>query len=457
MAKHIKPENRELILSGNLPKAILTLAVPIIANSFIQTMYNLTDTYWLGKLGEANQAAITIVTPVQSIIINFGTGIVTAGSILMSQYLGARKDDEAKKMANHILLCSMIFSIICAAICFLFTPNIVDWLGAESTVKDYATIYMRIIILDMPFLFLINVFTSVNQSQGNTLRPMLLNLLGVILNMIMDPLFMMVFGWGITGAGLATLFAKVPCGIIALMSLFNKKNSVYVTYKNFRFETEKLGSIVRIGLPTAIGGSTMQLGFLLMSKNVAEYGTVALASYGIGNKINGLISLPSNAMGSATGTIVSLNVGANQYERAEKAYRMARNASVLFLFVGGVILSSDFVNTAIVSIFSDNAQVIEYAAEFLMIMAICSWTNGVHNSTNGLFQGTGHTMITMLNDATRLWVFRFATLWVCESVFNLGFASVWYSVVVSNAISAFILWALYKLGIWKKNVVRTKK
>jgi len=200
----------------------------------------------------------------------------------------------------------------------------------------------------------------------------------------------------------------------------------------------------------------MQFGFLLMSKNVAKYGTVALASYGIGNKINGLISLPSNAMGSATGTIVGLNVGANQYDRAEKAYRMARNASVLFLFTGGLLLSNHTINQAVVSIFSNNEEVISFAGDFLMVMAICSWTNGVHNSTNGLFQGTGHTMITMVIEASRIWVFRFATLFVCEVVFDMALASIWYSVVVSNACAALILWILYKLGIWKRVVIKVK-
>ena len=451
MAKKI---NRDLILNGNLTKALLSLAIPIVANSFLQTLYNLTDTYWLGKLGEANQAAITLITPGQNIIINFGTGIVTAGSVLIAQYLGAGKDEEAKKMASHVLMCSMIFSLVMAALCFMATPTIVRFMGAESKVADYSTIYMRIIILDMPLLFLINVFTSVNQSQGNTVKPLMLNILGIVLNMILDPLFMMVFKWGITGAGLATLLAKVPCGIIALISLFNTKNNLHVSYKGFKFKKDMLASIVKIGLPTAVGSSTMQLGFLLMSRNVAKYGTVALASYGIGNKINGLISLPSNGMGSATATIVGLNIGANNYERAKSAYRLARNISVVFLFVGGLILSSAPVSKAVVGIFSDNSDVVKYASDFLSLMALWCFTNGVQNSTQGLFQGSGHTMITMAIDASRIWIFRFATLYVCESLLNMGLASIWYSVVVSNAISPLILFILYKCNIGKKRVIK---
>lgn len=452
-----KLKKREEMLNGNLGRVFAKLAIPIVANTFIQTMYNLTDTYWLGKLGEEHQAAITIVSPVQSIIVNFGAGIVVAGSILISQYLGARKEEDAKKMASHIFACSMIFSVICSLLCFMATPAIVNWLGAESVVNDYANTYLRIVMLDMPLLFMINIFQAVNQSQGNTVRPMLLNTLGVVINMILSPVLMFGFGWGIAGVALATLIAKVPCACIAIASLSNKNNPIYITLKKFRFDKNMVLSIIKLGIPTALGSSTMQFGFLLMGKSVVKYGTVATAAYGIGNKVNGLVTLPSNALGSATATIVGINFGARQYDRADKAYRLSRNVSVVFLFVGGLILSRDIISTSIVSIFSNSDDVVVRAAEFLSILSFYCWTNGVYNSTMGLFQGSGHTMITMTVDATRLWVFRFATLFVCENLLHMGLQSIWYSVVISNALSAFILYGLYLTKVWRKEVVKIRK
>jgi putative MATE family efflux protein len=449
-----KKLHREEILSGNLAKAFATLAVPIVANNFIQTMYNLTDTYFLGKLGEENQAAITLVSPVQSIIVNFGAGIVAAGSILISQYLGAKKDEDAKKMAAHIYVASLIFSIICAMICFFATPAIVNWLGGEDIVKKYATTFLQIVILDMPFLFMMNVYQAVNQSQGNTFRPMVLNLVGITLNVILAPIFMFVFDFGIAGAAFATLISKVPCAIIAILSLHNKKNPIYVQLRGFRFNKNMLLSIFKVGIPTAVGSSTMQFGFLLMGKSVVEYGTMGTAAYGIGNRVNGLITLPTNAMGSATATIVGLNIGAGQYDRADKAYKLSRNASVIFLFIGGLILSRDPIATNLVSIFTDSQEVTVLAAQFLAILALYCWTNGVYNSTLGLFQGSGHTMITMLVDATRLWVFRFVTLFICQQVLHMGIQSIWYSVVISNALSSLVLYILYRTQRWRVKVIK---
>lgn len=445
-----KQSNRDLLLNGSIVKAILTLAVPVVINSFLQTMYNLTDTYWLGKLGTEELAAINLVTPVQNIIINFGSGITVAGSVLISQYLGAKRDEDARSMANQIFSCALIFSIVCAALCAAATPGIVTWLGAEGQTWECGKTYLQLVILDMPFLYTVNMYTAINQAQGDTVRPMLLNLAGITLNLILDPVLMIVFDMGVAGAALATVSAKAFPAVIAFILLQNRSKDVYLDLRRLKFEKEKLKNILVIGLPTAIGGSTMQFGFLLMSRNVLKYGTEAMAAYGIGNKINSLITLPTNSVGSAVATIVGQNVGAKQFERAEKGYKVSMIGSIIFLFVGGMILSRMPISTGIVRIFSDDAEVIGMAAEFLSIMAFWCFANGVYNSSMGLFQGSGHTEVTMIIDAARLWVFRFATLYVGEVWLHLGVRSVWYSVVVSNGLSALILYIIYRTGYWKR-------
>ena len=219
-----KKFNRELILNGNMFQAILSIAIPVVINSFLQTMYNLTDTYWLGKIGTEQLAAINLVTPVQNIIMNFGSGITVAGSVLIAQYIGAKDDENANSMANQIFACAMIFACVCASLCFILTPAIVRWLGADGNTLRYGNTYLRIVVLDMPLLYTINIFSAINQAQGNTVRPMLLNFLGIVINMVLDPLLMIVFDLNIAGAALATLFAKAPSALIAFYSLNQKDN-----------------------------------------------------------------------------------------------------------------------------------------------------------------------------------------------------------------------------------------
>lgn len=445
-----KKINRDLILSGNMLQAILSLAIPVVINSFLQTMYNLTDTFWLGRLGTEELAAINLISPLQNIVINFGSGITVAGSVLIAQYVGARQDQDAKSMANHVFSCAMIFAVVCALLCFLFTPGIVTWLGAKGNTFQFSKAYMQIVILDIPFLYMINIFAAINQAQGDTVRPMLLNLFGISLNIILDPLLMVVCKWGVQGAAMATLVSVICPALIALIALHNRKKMIYINLRSHRFEKEKVLNILKIGLPTAIGGSTMQFGFLLMTRSVLKYGTEAMAAYGIGNKVNAMISLPSNGIGSAVATIVGQNVGAGQLERADRGYKLSMRISVVFLFLGGLILSRTTISTAIVSIFSEDMAVIGMAAEFLSIMAFCCFTNGIYNSTMGLFQGSGHTEVTMAVDAARLWVFRFATLFVCEVWLKMGVRSIWYSVVVSNALSAVAIYVIYRTNYWRR-------
>lgn len=255
---------------------------------------------------------------------------------------------------------------------------------------------------------------------------------------------------GAAGAALATIAAKAVPAVIAFIVLRNRENLVYIDLKKLKFEREKLRQIVTVGVPSAVGGSVQQLGFLILSRNVFAYGTEAMAAYGIGNKVNGIISLPSTGIGSAVSIIVGQNYGADQMPRAQKAYRMASLGVVAFLLAGGFILSRPWVCVPIVSIFSDQEEVIAMAADFLSIMAFWCFANAVHDCTNGFFKGMGKTFVPMIVDISRLWIFRFGTLYFCEYVLHMGVRSIWYAVVVSNGIAALILLLLYLSGVWKK-------
>ena len=442
--------NTQLILHGSLVRAMLSIAVPVVISSMLQTMYNLTDTYWLGRIGTEPLAAINLVTPMQNIVLNFGSGVTVAGAVMIAQYIGAGREDEARKTANQIFTVAMGFAVLCAAVLALFAPAIVLWLGAQGETLRHAVAYLRIVILDMPFLFMINLYQATRQAQGDTVRPMLINLLGISLNMAFDPLLMIALPLGAAGAALATVLAKAIPAVIVLRMMLNPDDPVHLARDLMRPDRERMRTIVRIGLPTALGGSVMQLGFLLMSRNVFVYGVNAMAAYGIGNRVNGIISLPSTGVGSAVSTIVGQNMGAGQEQRAERGYLISMGCSIAFLLAGGLILSRPAISAAIVGIFASDPEVVAMAAEFLSTMAFWCWTNGIHDATSGLFKGTGHTEITMADNMARLWVYRFATLYVCETFLHMGVRSVWYAVVVSNGISSAVLLLLYLSRVWKK-------
>lgn len=447
-------DRTDVILHGSLWKAMLMIAVPVMINSFLQTLYNLTDTYWLGRIGKEPLAAINLVSPLQGIIVTFGGGFTVAGAVLVSQFVGAGKLAEARKMANQILVAALGFCAVCVAALVLLTPTVVIWLGAEGAVRDNAVVYLRVVSLDIPFLFLVNLYQSVRQAQGDTMSPMLLNLLGIGLNLVLDPLLMVVWHMGAGGAALATVIAKAVPAVVALRLLCRPDETMRLDRALMKPDKAMLGEVVRIGLPTALGSSAFQLGFLLMSSSALSYGVDSLAAYGIANKANTLNSLPANGIGAAVATIVGQNMGAGQVRRAEKGYWIGTASIVIWLLATGYVVSRPAVSAAIAGVFSDDPNVTVMAAEFLALMAMWTWNNGVFDTTSALFRGSGHTEITMVCDASRIWVFRFATLFVCQHWLDMGVRSVWYSVVVSNGLSALLLFILYLTGIWKKNRVR---
>ena len=222
------------------------------------------------------------------------------------------------------------------------------------------------------------------------MRPMFLNLGGITLNLFLDPFFMIILDLGTAGAALATLLAKAIPAMVAFGLLCRQENDICLNRAYMRLQREKLGMILKIGLPTAIGGSTMQLGFLLMSKNVFVYGTEAMAAYGIGNKVNGLITLPSNAIGSATATIVGQNMGAKQQDRAEKGYRFSMWISVVFLFIGGMVLSRDMISGNCRNLFQGCGSCGHGGRLFKCYGILVDLPPAGVSGRAGLFQGHGH-------------------------------------------------------------------
>lgn len=448
-----KEINHQFVTEGNLFPAILKLSVPIILSSFINTLYNLVDTYWLGRIGPDELAAITLVTPLQQMTTSFGAGITAAGAILLTQFIGAKEYKEAKKMLAQLAVYALGFSLLLAVLAVTFASPIIHWLGTNGEIFHLGKSYFSIVMMDLPFLIMIQIYGGVRQAQGDTRTPLFLNLLGVIINIILDPLFIVTFQWGVAGAAWATLGAKIPGALLAYWLLQDRKKEVHLDFADYQYDKETAQKIIQIGLPVASGGALMQFGYVLMTRSVWEYGSLSVAAYGIGNRINSLVTMPSNALGSATATIVGQNVGAGKWDRAEKGYKLTMGMAVGFLIIGGMILSRDRVAIAAVSVFTSDPEVTQLASQYLKILAIYCFANGVYNTTVGIFSATGHTVITMAVDASRLWVFRFGTLYLFQSILNWGVESIWYSVVWSNALAAGTMYIFYLLGLWKKNKV----
>ncbi|HOO74302.1 MAG TPA: MATE family efflux transporter, partial [Tepiditoga sp.] len=274
-------EKREMILKGDLRKTIIKMALPLLFSNLSQTLYNLTDTFWVGKIGSLEVAAASFVWPVLFLVITIGIGISSAGTSLMSQYNGLKDKDSARVIAGQMFFLTIIFSVIMTILGIIAAPYILKWMGATGELYDKSLAYLRIMFLSTPVSYTYMVFNSVKTSEGNTLTPMIISTLGVVLNMILDPVFILVFRQGIIGAAIASVLSQGIFLFLIYPLLFKKHDGIYIIFSNIKPVKEKILKIFKIGIPSTIGTSMESLGFIILNSFIVMYGDTTHAAYGV--------------------------------------------------------------------------------------------------------------------------------------------------------------------------------
>ncbi len=444
---------RQLILNGSMNKVILTLATPIMFNNFIQTLYTLADTYWVSnKLGTTEVAAITLVFPIIFLTLSLGMGVNVAGTALISQYIGSEEKKNAKRVAGQMFCFSLLLSIVLSIIGFFATPLIVKAMGGKGDVLKYATQYLQIMFFEVPAIFMIFVYSAIKQGQGDTLTPMIYNVCGVVLNIILDPIFIVTLGLGIRGVAFATIFSRTIFAVYAIYTLFTPNDGISLNIKDLKIEKDVLSRIIKIGLPASLGQSASAFGFIFLNAFVISYGSDTLAAFGIGNRINSLVLMPVMGIGSALATIIGQNLGANQKERANLAFKSAMKLSTLFMAVGAVILF--MLSKTVVAIFiKDDPVVFQQSTEYLRLISASLPLMGFFQVFVGTFQGSGHTLYAMIMDMGRLWGLRIPLIIVFGKLTTLGSSGVWYAMVLSNALICVVGVVIYLVGNWQEKVI----
>jgi putative MATE family efflux protein len=444
---------KQLILTGSLSRAILTLAIPIMLNNLIGTLYNLGDAFWVSKIGDVEVAAINFIWPVafftQAIVI----GISVAGGSIISQYIGASNQTSAKETAQQLYVFSLLFGIVSGILGWFLTPSIMQLMHATGALYDNSVSYLRILFIEMPFLFILNIYFSINQAQGDTLTPMIVNGSSAVLNIILDPIFIFVFDLGIEGAAIATVLSKVPFALYGMYHLSQTSNHLPLQPFNLKPQLDKLKDLIRIGIPSSIGSASVAFGFMIMHVFLVDYGDYTIAAVGIGNRLNSLAFMPAIGIGAALSTIVGQNLGAKNLLRIRKAFHTSLLLSFLFLCLTGSILW--FFSTELVGIFSTTPEVLNIGSYYLKILAVTTWSISFFNCSIGLFNGSGHTSHSMFLEAGRLWIIRIPLIIGLAFIPALKTDGILYAIGASNILSGAIAYLLTFSNVWKQPKIKT--
>ncbi|ELZ25624.1 MATE family drug/sodium antiporter [Halosimplex carlsbadense 2-9-1] len=437
------------LTSGDIPRPLFYLSLPIVITNLLQTAYNLVDTIWLGQYSETALAAIGMAFPLVFFLISLGLGISIAGSILVAQNIGAGDEDQAEFAASQTVTFAIIASLLLGAFGYLNVGTLLDLIGGPENVVAGATGYLQIISLGMIFMFAFFVFMSLMRGYGDTITPMLVMFVTVVVNMVLDPF--LIFGWwvfpelGINGAAYATIFSRALATVIGMAIMFRGNRGVQIHLSDMWPDLGYLRKIVRVGVPASIENTGNSIAVVIMLTIVTPFGETVIAAYTVGVRMFSVIFLPAIAVGRGVETMVGQNIGAREQDRAGRATNFAAKAMFGVLAAVGVLTWLGAPN--IVAIFSDDPEVVEIGRLFLRYVAPTFGFTGIFHSYKGGFRGAGKTLTAAAISITMLGLVRLPVAYFASG--EMGYEGIWLAFAVSNVAGAAIAYAWYRLGTWR--------
>jgi len=455
---------REEILNGSPVKVMFVLSFPIIISTLLQVLYNLGDTFWLGHLPASESggavAGMQIAWPLIWFLIAFSFGFAMAGIALVSQYIGAGDRKKANFSAGQVLSLSIIFGVLITIFGVIFSPVFAHLITKNVTVVKNAVLYLKLIFLGMPFMFIAGVFQAILSAEGDTITPMYVNLVTVTLNIVLDPF--LIFGWwifprmGIQGAALATVVCQGIASVIALYILFKGKKGIRIALKDLVPDFPWVKKIFKIGFPAAIGNGTSAFGFLIVTAIIGRVSNaeVALAAYGIGDRMISLEFIIVDALAMGIATLIGQNLGANLIERVTKIAKKGLQIEILITIVESVLLFA--LRVPLFKLFiPGRADILAEGVHFVTIFMVGIPFFGILDATSALFRGSGHNTPPMIVDIVRLWALRIPLAFLFSLYF--GSTGIWWGMALSNVGAASLALFFYFKGEWKKKVIEEKK
>ncbi len=434
----------------------MALALPIVGANVLQTVYQLIDTFWVGRLGPAAVAAVSVSFPPLFVMIALGGGLAIAGAILVAQHYGAGDARAVDHVSAQTLLSVGVVSVILSVAGYLLTGPLMRLFAPDATVEAMGASYLRISFLGMVAVFLYFVVQSLMRGVGDVKTPLYIVAGTVVLNFILDPLF--ILGWGpvpalgVGGAALATVFTQGLSAVVGIWVLLKGRYGIHLHVADLKPDFPLIKKIMGLGIPSSLEQSARGLGMSVMVLLVTGFGTTVTAAYGIGVRVLSFVIIPALGLSMATTTLVGQNIGAGRPERAVETGWTSAKVAFLSMTVAGAVIW--IFGPGIIRIFvPDSPQVVAIGARFLRIMALFFGLMGVQQTLTGALRGAGATGAALVLTLVQLWVFLFPTAWILSQRTGLGPTGIWWAYPVSNTLGAALAFGWFRRGRWQKPVI----
>ncbi len=451
------------LLGGPVGENLFYLSLPVIVINLLQTAYNLADTFWLGQYSGDALAAITFAFPLVFFLISLGMGLAVAGSVLVAHFEGSGRSERRNYAASQTIAFSALASVVLGLFGYFFIGDIVGLLGATGAVATSASGYLQIISIGMFSMFGFIVFQSLMRGYGDTITPMLLMLGTVVLNIIIDPLF--IFGFwiipelGVEGAAIATVLSRTLSLSIGIGLLFTGKRGIEISLEQMKPDFSFFKKMMGIGIPASVEGTGRSVSVNAVTAVVGwTFTDPIVAGFGIGIRIFSMIFLPASAVGRGVESMTGQNLGAGNFDRAGETAREGAKYSFLILTAFGVLtfMFADQIAGVFISSTQENSELIAgTGAEFLRFVAFSFGFIGVLRSYNGSLRGAGKTLTAAVISIATLGIIRLPLAYFGS--IKVGTTGVWAAFFISNVVGATIAYLWYQKGTWKQTVTEDEK
>lgn len=379
---------------GNPYSLMLGFALPTLLSEVFQQLYNTADAFIVGKcLGTSALAAVTSSGTLIFLLVSFFIGMSMGAGVVISRYFGARQEHEVSRAIHTVLAFGIVSGIILTVVGVAFTPTFLKWMQTDPEVMPEAVEYFRYYFLGALALVLYNICRSIINALGDSRRPLYYLIFSSLLNIVLDVMFLGVFGWGVWSAAAATVLSQAASVVLCMAYLLQKGNIFTVELGKIRFHRDMLSEIVRYGLPSGIQNSVIAFANVIVQTQINSFGKLAMASYGTHAKIEGFAFLPITSFNMASTTFISQNLGAKQYDRAKGGARFSILAAVLLAEAIGVCY---FVFApAFIGFFDQTPGVIAFGVQQARTVALFYCLLAFSHSVAAVCRGAGKAFVPM--------------------------------------------------------------
>lgn len=434
--------------TGSIPKKMLLFSGPFFAANILQTSYQFIDSIWVGQLlGPAGLGAISISGFVIFTVLSFIIGINSASMSVLSQQKGKNDEEELKKSLNAFVVVLFIMSVFLGIVGFFISDWILTVLNTPESIHQMAKDYLQILFLGIVFMFGYNFISTVLRSLGDSKTPVRFVLVSVILNAILDPLFIWGFDLGIKGAAYATIISQGLAFFYGLIYSLFKAN---VPFTKPRWpELVYIKTIMKLGIPAGFQMMVISGGMMAIISIVTPFGEQVVAGYGAARQINQLIMIPAFTLGSVVQSMAGQNIGADKWERVND---IAKNGILMILLIMfSISLLLFFAGGLLVNIFVTDQPTIEFGQVYLKSAAFFYPFLGMMFIYNGIIRASGAMFHVLVLNIISFWVIRYPlTLWFANMFGENGIA---FGIGISFFLAWLVVLVYYKKGNWKRSIV----